>query len=302
MVAPQAPLSTDVRSASSAQRLRGPGRPGRRDVRSRQALGHQGPRTGMGGSEVRVERRAHELLRRARRPLRHGEVVVDEPGGPVGEPRDGQDVVGEADGLGLPGADAFAADGQPHGPTQADEPRQPPGRHPGREPLGGGGQPQHGVLGEDPDVAGQRELEAAAEAVPVDLGDDQAIQPFQPDERLLLQRVEAVGHALGGEHVQVEARAERPTLAAHHDDPRLVALHSGDGVDEPGHPRHVHRVELPGPRQHDLGDLAHPADLHCLHAQTVSRRRRHTQAVDLGVPALVLRPGRAARARRSCPG
>ena len=220
----------------------------------------------MGGGEVRVERRAHELLRRPRGPLRHAEVVGNKPGDRVGEPRDGHDVVGKADGQRLRSADALPAHAQPHCPTDADEPRQPPGRHPRRQALGSSGQPQNGVLGEDPDVASQRQLKTAAKAVSVDLRNDEAVQPLQPDKCLLLQRVEVPGHAFRGEHAQIEARTERATLPAHHNDLRLVALHSGDGIDQAGHPLQVHRIELPGPRQHDLGYVADPAHLHCCHA------------------------------------
>ncbi|ESU47126.1 hypothetical protein P376_4891 [Streptomyces sp. HCCB10043] len=91
------------------------------------------------------------------------------------------------------------------------------------------------VLGDDPQIAGEGELEAGADGVALDRRDRHEVVAAPPGERLLVLgdgRVElglrAARHveerrlaveALGGEGLPVEARGEGLALAAEHHDP-----------------------------------------------------------------------------------
>jgi hypothetical protein len=86
--------------------------------------------------------------------------------------------VGQADPLGLRAVDAPAGEDEVHGPAVADEPGQPHGaqvdeRHPEPPAVDA----QHGVLGRHPQVAPQRQLQAAGHGEPLDGGDHRLGQP-----------------------------------------------------------------------------------------------------------------------------
>ena len=100
----------------------------------------------------------------------------------------------------------------------------------------------------------------ATHAVPVDRGNGHRVHELQRAERPLLAFVKGVRHAVGGQHVQVQAGAERTAGAtddyhAHVCGPGNILDRSVETVD----PGHVHGIQTLGPVERDprdrLGDV-----------------------------------------------
>ena len=140
--------------------------------------------------------------------------------------------------------------GQQHrlGPRHADEARQSPGGRHEADIDAGADEARAG--GGDPDVAGERDLEPAADAPAIDRGDDGQAEPFDPLEQLAETR--QVGLGRGGVMrlrrsdpllLEIVATAEG-TAAAGHDDRAggAVGLDRLEMGQELGAHRAAHRV------------------------------------------------------------
>src|SRR3954447_25317343 len=75
------------------------------------------------------------------------------------------------------------------------------------------GQSHHRITTGDADVARGSELNAPAQAVAVDRGDDRLVHCLQQPEAALLATIELLGHPLGGKHVEVQTGAETPAAS-----------------------------------------------------------------------------------------
>jgi DNA-binding Lrp family transcriptional regulator len=96
----------------------------------------------------------------------------------------GDHPVGQADALGLGGADHLTKQDQLSCPRLADDPRQPDGgAHVGHEAEARLGQTYLGAFGEDAEVAGQGQLQPSAVRVAADGGDAGAAKLRDPAER-----------------------------------------------------------------------------------------------------------------------
>ena len=177
------------------------------------------PRTG-GAAARRPGRRRR---RRARRPGRRG--------WPARSLR-----------LGRPHRPAGQADLQRPGVADQLDQRAGAGQV-GHQAQRGLGQPQLGVVGEDPQVAGERELAAGADRVPLHGGDrddarasaasgsrpgTRGCGPRPPPACAGRGRPGRRRPRLGAEQAAVQAGGERAALAAHDDDPDVVVQRRAD--------------------------------------------------------------------------
>src|SRR5262252_2572998 len=134
-------------------------------------------------------------------------------------------------------------------------------------------------------------LEAPSEPIALALRYDPPITARESGKCLLLSLVERGRHAFSGEHVQVQAGAERSSFAADHDHPGLVPRDCAHDLEQVVDPGHVKGVELVRTVQHDLGDILVPAQDHA------AIGRRHLTGVDR--PAHVAIPRAATCAKPS---
>jgi hypothetical protein len=127
---------------------------------------------------------------------------------------------------------------------------------------------EHGVVGEDPQIAGQSELEAGAQGVPAHRRDRDDVRPVQPQEPRLQSgqplpeiRAERIGervlprHAVRGEQPQVDPGREGRAVPADHDRPDLCGQRFADGREGPPHAG-SHRVAPFGTVQRHRGHRA----------------------------------------------
>src|SRR5204863_8496650 len=130
-----------------------------------------------------------------------GEQGVDEGGGLLVQGRAGYQPVGQADADRLLGADPPAGDADVQGVGVADQVHQPLGAgQVGDQAEAGLGHGELRVVGDDPQVAGESELETGADGVALDHGDADQVGPAQPGE---------AGLEVGDVRLGVGPRSER---------------------------------------------------------------------------------------------
>ena len=199
----------------------------------------EAPVDGRLGQPVGHQRARRQLARPDQRPVEHlvgCRHPVDQP-----------------DGERLGGADLAPREDHLLGPGRADEPGQPLGAAPtGDHPEQHFGQAQPGVLGADPEVAGQRQLQPASQRVAVDGGDGGPGQTGQGPERA----GEVRPHGAGVGAIELDdvgtGGKDPPAAPQHHRAGRVGGQALGDGEDLPEH-RAGEGVGL-GPVQPDQGD------------------------------------------------
>ena len=142
------------------------------------------------------------------------------------------------------------------------------GAHAGQERLLNGGQAEDGIVGRDPDVAGDGELEPAADAVPLQSCDDGFVHRLHRAEGVLGVVEELVGDLASGKLGQVQSRAEGPALAGEEDDLDLaVVLHLLGGGEHVLGPLVAHGVEDFWAVEPDLADRPALASLDACHGR-----------------------------------
>ena len=179
--------------------------------------------------------------------------------------RPGHHQLGQAQRGRLRGPHGAAGQAQLEGPGQSDDVDQRLG--PGQ--VGHQAQrrflhAQLGVLGEHPQITGQRELEPGPDRVPAHGGHRHDARVAQPGEAsldrgdpLLEAGIGGTGHALTGdtvrrEQAQVDPRRERGTRALHHHHPHLRRQGLPDRRQPVPHARR-HRVAPLAPVERDRG-------------------------------------------------
>src|SRR3712207_1105733 len=98
-------------------------------------------------------------------------------------------------------SDHLAGEDQATRRTEPDQSRQPEGGHAREKTFLDGRQPESAVAAADADVAGDRELEPAAQAVAVEGGNHDLVHQLDLAESALLAVVEAGRHPLAAHHV-----------------------------------------------------------------------------------------------------
>src|SRR5207245_8978547 len=94
------------------------------------------------------------------------------------------------------------------GPPEPDDPRESQDPAVGDQPVPGGAQTDHGVLSGDPDVAGERQLEAAADRMAVEHADGELAHVLERIEGADPVPVEGWGDVAGGTGRPVSARRQ----------------------------------------------------------------------------------------------
>src|SRR5205814_8823635 len=225
--------------------------------------------------EGEVEGPAGEPLRPGEARSRHLE-VARRPGCELAlEVGARHDPIHEPDAVGFLRPDGLAAQDQVAGPAGADQARQPVGAHAGEKGLLRRREPEDGVVGGNADVAGDNDLQAAAEAVPLDAGDDRLVQGLERAIGELGLMEPRVRDLARGEVREVQPRREGPALPGHQDDADGgVVLHLAGGAEHVVGPLAPHGVQHLGPVQPDLADRSALAELDPGHAPTHGRARR----------------------------
>src|SRR5579859_6941001 len=191
---------------------------------------------------------------------------------------------------GLPAGEGGRGVGQVARPRRAGQPGQPLAHAPGRPqaPLGVR-VTEHRFLGGDHDVAGERELEGAGEAVAVDLRDDDRADAADQVDDPPGGQVEQVAHGPAveravAERLQVDPGAERPARAGqhHHHGLGLTVGPLQGGCELGEHPR-GDGIERLRPVERDRGHRRVQVDADGLQA---GWRRRHGRPPAWSSPAL----------------
>ena len=129
--------------------------------------------------------------------------------------------VHEPHGAGLRRCHVLVEQRQLLGPAQADDASQAQHRAVGDDAVTGGAEAEHGVVGGQPHVAGQAELQAAADRVAVQHGQGDLGHVLQPVERPDPVAVERLADRPRGHGGAVHARAEGPPGAPQDDGAHL---------------------------------------------------------------------------------
>ncbi len=176
------------------------------------------------------------------------------------------DPVHEAHGPGLRGRDVVVQERQLLGAPEADDAGQAEDGAVGDQGVPRGAQPDHGVGRGDPDVAGHRELEAAADGIAVEHGDRQLAHVLERVQRADPVPVERLVDPPRGQGFPVHARGEGAARPADHHDPhprvggrRLRRLRELGGERDVERVQHVRPVQREG--RHPLRHLVEDARL-----------------------------------------
>jgi hypothetical protein len=218
------------------------------------------------GGDLELQRRRQrgpgrgvdQPLRQADRDRRAGQQLLDQLGGRRVDV--GSDAVGEAEGVRVLGADDPRGHDQLLRAAHADDLGQARGAaEVGDEPEPCLRKAHERVLGQDAQVAGQGQLQRAAQADAVDLADDRLghlLREVPGVEAGAPERAQLLGGAGGGrQRGDVHAGGEHGTVAAEHD-----AAHGrvvGGGTERGADGEHqvlVERVALLGTVEDDVAD------------------------------------------------
>ena len=146
---------------------------------------------------------------------------------------------------------------------EPDETRQPQHGAVGDDAVARGAEAEHGIVGGQAQIAGEADLQAAADRVAVQHAQGDLRHVLQPVERAHPGSVKRLADGTAGQRRAIHPRAERGAGAAH-DDQRHVGI-GGRRVHAVGqrrHQRRVERVEDGGPLQRDPGHAVGEAITH----------------------------------------
>ena len=146
--------------------------------------------------------------------------------------------VDQAHPLGLPRVDRAAGEDQVHRPAGADQPRQPDGAAVDqRHAPAPAEDAEHRVAAGHPQVAPERELEAAGDGVPLDRGDHRLRQPHPGRAHRAVAVLGDLVAALGADRLEVGAGAEGAAVAVQHRDALARRRRRTRGTRRPAPPR-----------------------------------------------------------------
>jgi hypothetical protein len=161
--------------------------------------------------------------------------------------------------------------------AEADQARQAVGREPRDDAVADGREPERRVRARDAEVAAERDLQATAEARPLDRGDGRDRNRFDLRERDVPSAEPIDAEAIACERRQIDARAERATFAGDDDRARLrIVPGARGGAIEVADRVVVGGVQLLGPRELEPTDaVAFRGRVACV--RRAPRSRRHAR-------------------------
>src|SRR5581483_456052 len=160
----------------------------------------------------------------------------------------------QADGVGRDTRDLVVQQRQLLGPGEADQPREAKHGAVRDDAVARGAEHHHRVRRGQAQVARHRELQPAADGVPVQDGDRHLRGVLETVQSADPEAIERLADVAARQRVAVHAGAERAAGAAHDDRVGVVRLRVLHRVDERGREAGVERVEHGWPRQRDHAD------------------------------------------------